>query len=351
MKLRAKLGVVLTIARFVEPQTLPSCAFSCVFNIDIFSSDSTVCDSSDYACQCTDEEYLGNSLCCLYEQCSNSAREDAEEYWVTFCGYLGHTVPSGILCSAVASSSADTLSTEPSRPNLSTVTAESTTVDGSISTVDTTTADVTTTDTTTTHGSIATAESTTVDGSTTTAESATAYNSGSETTANSVFATSSLPTSDRSNPGTTKSNDALILKLGLGLGIGFGVILLSIAFYLLYRQGKNSKQPEPRNNQELQILSSQAPPPQEHPHPYYPPTSHPTHGYQAPGPPPQVQSLQKQSDPYQYEHRGGAGNTGGNKNEHEVLGDMPPLRHELPSNSSQPHSEPPPDSRPHNELP
>ncbi|KAH6988858.1 hypothetical protein BKA56DRAFT_709989 [Ilyonectria sp. MPI-CAGE-AT-0026] len=344
MNFHATLAVVLTIAPFAEPQTfqtLPSCAYSCVYNTDAFTSDSTVCGYTDFDCQCTNEEYLSNSLCCLYDECSNSAREEAEEYWRTYCGYLGYTVPSGIVCSTVPSSSADMQFTETSEPEPSSMTAESTAVYSSVPTADMTTAD----------DSIATTEATTRDGSSATAESATAKNIGSEIAASSTFGSSSLPTSDRSNSGTTKSSGALVLKLGLGLGIGLGVPLLVAAIYFAHLQRKKLKRKGASNNQELQVSSYQAPPPQGHPLPSYLPPSHAPHGYPVLSPPPQFESQQEQSTPYKYEPGGGAGGAGGNKNEHEMLGDIPPSRHELHSNNPPSHVELPPDTRPQNELP
>ncbi|KAH7165282.1 hypothetical protein EDB81DRAFT_877668 [Dactylonectria macrodidyma] len=303
MKFCARLAVVLAIARFAEPQTLPACAYSCVYDIDVFASDSTLCGNSDFTCQCTDEEYLSDRLCCLHEECSDSARDEAEEYWRTVCGYLDHTVPSGILCSTVASSSSDVQFTETSGPEPSSVTAESTILDGGISITETTTED----------GS-----------SSATTESATTNNIGSETAANSAFGTSSSRASDGSNSGTTKSSDTLVLKLGLGLGIALGVPLLVAAIYLVHLQRKKLKRQGPSDNSELQVSSYQAPQLQGYPPPSYPPPSHTAPGYPVLTSPPQVESQQEASDPYKYEHGGGMGGAGGNMNKHEVLGDMPP---------------------------
>ncbi|KAH7007530.1 hypothetical protein EDB80DRAFT_777987 [Ilyonectria destructans] len=327
MKFHARLAIVLTIARFVEPQSLPSCAQSCAYNTDVFTSASTVCDLFDIACQCTDEEYLSTALCCLYEQCSDSDRKEAEEFSRWYCRYSGHSIPSGIECSTVASSSADMQSTETSGPEQSSVTAD----DG-----------------------ITTAESTTVDGSSATAESATADSSGSETAANSAVEPSSLPTSDRSGgssssySGTTKDSHALTLKLGLGLGIGLGVPLVVAVIYLALLQRKKLKGQGTPNNQQSQVSSYHAPPPHGYP-PSYPPSSYLPQGYPVPSPLTQAQFQQEQFDPQKHEHGGSAGGAVGNPNRHEMIGNIPPSRHELDSNNPQLYGELLGDTRPHNE--
>ncbi|KAH6867590.1 hypothetical protein B0T10DRAFT_553960, partial [Thelonectria olida] len=279
MKFHARLAVVLTIARFVEPQVVPPCAKtltisqrSCLSNTDFFTSDSTVCDFTDITCQCTDEEYLSNALCCLYEQCSDSNRKEAEEISRRYCSYAGLSIPSGIVCSTVASTSADIQSTETSEPEQSSVMADE---------------------------SLTTAESTTVDGS-----SATVGNSGSETAANSAFEPSGLPTSERSGgstsspSGTTNHTHALTLKLSLGLGIGLGVPLVGAVIYLALLQRKKLKGQRTLNNQQAQLSSYRAPPPQGYPPPGYPASSYLPQGYPGLSAPPQVQSQQGQLDPH-----------------------------------------------------
>lgn len=204
----------------------------------------------------------------------------AEEYWRTDCGYLGYTVPSGIVCSTAPSSSADVQFTETSEPEPS----------------------------------------------------------------------SSLSPSNRSNSGTSTSSDALALKLGLGLGIGLGVLLLVAAIYIVHLQRTKLNRQGPSNDKVHQVSSypasrSQGLPPSD------PLSSHTSQSCPVPSSPPQVQSQQQPPASYKCEHGGGAGSAGGNMYGHEILRNIRPSRHELPSNNSQSYAELPSDARPHNELP
>ncbi|KAH7208474.1 uncharacterized protein BKA55DRAFT_681620 [Fusarium redolens] len=318
MKLYARLAVALTVIRFVKPKlVLPSCAQACLTtNADVFTDGTSVCSLLDRDCQCTNEEYLSTAHCCLHEQCSDSDRKKAEEYSRSYCRHAGHSMPSGIVCSTVASSSADLQSSETSAPEQSSMTE---------------------------IGSIATAESTTEE------------NSGSETATKSASEPSSLPTSDgtagssSTSSETTKDNHALTLQLGLGLGIGLGVPLVIAVIYLALLQRKKLKQQGTLNNQEPQVSFYQAPPPQGFSPLGYPPSSHLPQGSQVSSP--QVQAHQEQFEPHKYEHESSGGVEGLNRNQYEMMGNIPPPRHELPSNNPETCGELPPDTRPHNELP
>ncbi|KAM5367887.1 hypothetical protein ACJZ2D_009798 [Fusarium nematophilum] len=297
MKFPARLAIVLTIARFVEPQLFPSCAQPCATDID-YTSGSAICDSI---------------RCCLYEQCRGSDLKAAEQVLSSYCRYIS----SGTECSA-ASSSADMQPTEEPKPEQI---------------------------------------SATVDGRTAEAESATANSSGSETVVNSASEPSSLPTSSKnsgsatSNSGTAGNDHALTLKLGLGLGIGLGVPLVAAIAYLAFLQGRKHNGQGTPNNQQPQQSSYQVPPSHGYPPPAYPPSSHLSQGYPTPSPPPQVQSQQGQFDSHKPEHESSAVGAVRNVNQHEVMGNIPPLRHELSCHTPRPRAEIPPGTQPDNELP
>ncbi|KAF7557246.1 hypothetical protein G7Z17_g758 [Cylindrodendrum hubeiense] len=268
---------------------------------------SSECESYDLNCICKNKAYLSAGVCCLHESCTDSAREEAEDYARSVCSYAGYSMPTGIACSTVAAT--DTQASETA--------------------------------------------SATADDSNTTADS-TADSSVSQTAANSDFA---VPTSDDSSDSssgyTTKKKSSKTLKTGLGVGLGVGIPLISAAlgYLALLRRKKNrqamaNNQPPPMpNNQQPPMSAYQAPPPQGYPPSGYPPQNqgppgyppqgwHP-HGYVVPqqtsdaqSPSPPTQS----STPLKYEPSVSPEGTA-ITNQHEMMGTTPSPRQELHSDT------------------
>ncbi|KAH7148272.1 hypothetical protein EDB81DRAFT_791862 [Dactylonectria macrodidyma] len=294
MKFHPNLVVVLTTVSLATSQSLslPACADTCL-NYDSSGSSST-CNSLDLECVCTDKASLDAGVCCLYESCTDSAREQAEAYAHSICSSAGYAMPTGISCSTISGSS------------------------------------------TTAASSTATTDS---------GQSSSSAND-SQTAANSVVDSSSLPTSEDSNSSSNgfthkkKTNHTLKTGLGVGLGVGIPLIAAALGYLAFLRRRKRQKlttQPP--------MTGYQAPPPgyPQHQQPQGYPPNQPHQGYgqnQPQGYPPQGYPPQNYSPqsvtPVKYDP---SSSPDGVTSQHEMMGTTPDPRHEL-------HS----DARPPNEL-